>query len=87
MPRGGRSAYRPLVPAGVSRRPNRFLPGSYYTDGTRLLRIVSERTYGEFRVVEDCRSLEVILISADELGSLGLTPVATRPPPPQAAGT
>jgi hypothetical protein len=66
--------------AGVIRDSDRHLPSSYYTDGSRLLRIVSEETHSEFRIVEDCRSLEVVLVSTDELASLGLRPVATQPP-------
>lgn len=68
----------------VIRHRDRFLPGSYYTDGSRLLWIVSEEKYGEFRVVEDCRSLEVRRLSVDELSAVGLRPVAAHAAPREA---
>ena len=62
----------------------RFVPGSYHTDGARLLRIVSEEANGGLRAVEDCKSLELLLVSVDELDSLGLQLVATESRPQEA---
>lgn len=59
------------------RRNARFVQGSYYTDGRRLLRIVGE-SVGGLLAVEDCGSLDLMLIPVDELDSLGLRPVATE---------
>jgi hypothetical protein len=53
----------------------RFLPGSYHTDGRRLLRIVSKVSDDSLCAVEDCRNLELMLIPAEELDSLRLRPV------------
>lgn len=58
----------------------RFVTGSYHTDGRRLLRIVSEAANGGLRAVEDCRTLDLMLIPVDELDSLGLQPVAAESP-------
>jgi len=55
---------------------DRFVAGSYHTDGCRLLRIVGAAN-GTLRAVEDCRSLELMLVPVDELESLGLKPVPT----------
>ena len=52
-----------------------FLPGSYHTDGRRLLRIVSKVSDDALCAVEDCRNLELMLISVHELDSLRLRPV------------
>jgi hypothetical protein len=54
-------------------------PGEYLTDGFRLYRMVVLRLVGEERLVEleDCRTLDIWLVSADELESL-------RPVRPQA---
>jgi hypothetical protein len=47
-------------------------PGEYLTDGFRLYRVVVSRVFHEERLVEleDCRTLDVWLVSADELSSL-----------------
>jgi hypothetical protein len=47
-------------------------PGEYLTDGFRLYRVVVSRVFHEKRLVEleDCRTLDVWLASADELSSL-----------------
>lgn len=58
-----------------SAREECFSPGSYYTDGTRLLRILSEVQHGGLRGVEDCGSLTLLLASVEELEALGLRPV------------
>ena len=58
----------------------RFAPGSYLTDGHRLLRIVGGVPDDALCAVEDCRSLELILIPVDELASLPLRPVPKDEP-------
>jgi hypothetical protein len=47
-------------------------PGEYLTDGFRLYRVVVSRVFQEERLVEleDCRTLDVWLVGADELSSL-----------------
>lgn len=58
-----------------------FTPDSYHTDGTRLLRVdcvVGEG--GDFLSVEDCRTLDVVVLAADELLALGLRPIRPSPP-------
>jgi hypothetical protein len=62
------------MPRNCAEEP-RFLPGSYHTDGQRLLRIVGEVSDDALCAVEDCRNLELLLIPVDELDSLRLTPV------------
>jgi hypothetical protein len=59
-----------------SKRQDRFLAGSYHTDGRRLLRIVCETGGGAQRAVEDCKTMEIMLVPLQELDSLGLKPVA-----------
>jgi hypothetical protein len=59
-----------------SKRQDRFLAGSYHTDGRRLLRIVCEAGDGAHRAVEDCRTTEIMLVPLHELESLDLRPVA-----------
>jgi hypothetical protein len=47
--------------------------GQYVTDGTRLLRIVTALglpPHGGLLELEDCRSLEVLLVSVDDLRRL-----------------
>jgi hypothetical protein len=47
--------------------------GHYVTDGTRLLRIVGALglpPHGGLLELEDCRSLEVLLVSAEDLRRL-----------------
>jgi hypothetical protein len=56
-----------------TRDPHRMRPGQYVTDGTRLLRIVTaleRRAQGGLIELEDCRSLELILIRIEDLGQL-----------------
>jgi hypothetical protein len=47
-------------------------PGEYRTDGFRLYRVIVSRVFHEERLVEleDCRTLDVWLVPAEELGSL-----------------
>jgi hypothetical protein len=55
------------------RKPNRLCPGHYVTDGGRLLRIVTalgRRAQGGLIELEDCRSLEPILIRTEDLRRL-----------------
>jgi len=55
---------------------DRFVSGSYHTDGRRLLRIVCEAANGTQRAVEDCKTMELMLVPLQELESLDLRPVA-----------
>ena len=55
------------------RKPHHICPGQYVTDGTRLLRIVTalrRRAHGGLIELEDCHSLEPVLIRAEDLGRL-----------------
>ena len=54
---------------------DRFAPGTYYTDGTRLLQMLPALTERGLRAVEDCRSLDIMLVSLIDLESMGLRPV------------
>ena len=69
-----RSGARDAPPAGrVEREASRYL-----TDGINLYRVVDalRGSHGHAVVgVEDCRSLELILLPADELRALRLRPV------------
>jgi hypothetical protein len=57
-------------------RQDRFLAGTYHTDGRRLLRIVCEAGGGAHRAIEDCKTMEIMLVPLQELESLDLRPVA-----------
>jgi hypothetical protein len=59
-----------------SKRQDQFLAGSYHTDGHRLLRIICEAGGGAQRAVEDCKTMEIMLVPLQELESLELQPVA-----------
>jgi hypothetical protein len=53
-------------------------PDSYFTDGRRLFRVVSQIAAGEdsgFAALEDCRSLEVHSYLQGELAGMRLRPV------------
>lgn len=56
----------------------RFAPGTYHTDGSRLLR-VDAGANRELREVEDCGTLDVALVPLLELEAMDLRPVGTRP--------
>lgn len=61
--------------------PNRILDpfavGSYLTDGTTLLGVVGELPQDtSLRLVENCRTLEVSVVSVDALRARGVQPVA-----------
>jgi predicted Ser/Thr protein kinase len=53
-----------------------FAADTYHTDGRRLLRIVSTEDRGRLRVIEDCRTLELMLIPTGQLEAMGLRAVA-----------
>ncbi len=46
--------------------------GEYLTDGFRLYRVAAIRVFNEETLVEieDCRTLDLLLVSADEINSL-----------------
>ncbi len=70
--RGARNA-PPPPPVGVDREA-----GGYLTDGINLYRVVDalRGSRGQPVVgVEDCRSLELILLPADEFRALRLRPI------------
>ena len=55
-----------------------FAPGSYHTDGRRLLRTVSQVGEGElngFTLLEDCLTLEVVSYLPADLAAMDLRPV------------
>jgi hypothetical protein len=62
-----------LTPADTAR----YAPGSYHTDGRRLLRIDAGANR-ELRQVEDCHTLEVETVPLLELQALGLRPIETQ---------
>lgn len=54
-----------------------FAVGSYLTDGTTLLGVVGELPQEpSLRLVENCRTLEVSVVSVDALRARGVQPVA-----------
>ena len=57
-----------------------FAPGSYHTDGQRLLRIAGPAIDGELVPVEDSRTLDILLVPVGELAALGLKPVVAGAP-------
>ncbi|HEV7772624.1 MAG TPA: hypothetical protein VGO48_04945 [Conexibacter sp.] len=60
-----------------TRMPNLFAVGSYLTDGTTLLGVVGELPQDRsLRLVENCRTLEVSVVSVDALQARGVQPVA-----------
>jgi hypothetical protein len=60
-----------------NRMPDLFAVGSYLTDGTTLLGVVGELPQEpSLRLVENCRTLEVSVISVDALRARGVQPVA-----------
>jgi hypothetical protein len=62
------------------RRSEHLTPGSYLTDGKRLLRVVSKFEHGSssmFASLEDCLTLEVRPYSPGELSVMALRPVST----------
>jgi hypothetical protein len=62
---------------------DRFVPGSYHTDGVRLLRVVDVEGGGRLRAIEDCRTLHVIVVPVVTLHACELRSV--RPALPQRA--
>jgi hypothetical protein len=58
----------------------RFAPGTYHTDGSQAAPDAGRRGGdGELREVENCRTLDVMLIPLLELEAMDLTPIATQP--------
>lgn len=54
-----------------------FAVGSYLTDGKTLLGVVGELPQEpSLRLVENCRTLEVSVVSVDALRARGVQPVA-----------
>jgi hypothetical protein len=50
----------------------------YFTDGINLYRFVdwlARSDSGTVAIIEDCRSLAILLVAADRLGAAGLRPV------------
>jgi hypothetical protein len=53
-----------------------FCPGAYLTDGISLYGVVSELPQApSLRLVEDCRTLDVLIMTVDELIAADLEPV------------
>ncbi len=75
----------PPLRRSIARRTptcERFVPGSYVTDGCRLLRVISPFAAAEdrrFASLEDCLTLEVQAYSPRELATMGLQPVPLTP--------
>jgi hypothetical protein len=58
------------------RRDERFAPGAYLTDGTSLFNIVGELPHEpSLRLVEDCGTLEILMIHVDGLCAPGVREV------------
>jgi hypothetical protein len=60
-------------------RVDSYLPHSYLTDGVTLYRFegwVDRSPDARFAELEDCRSLDIVLVSAEELARSVLRPVA-----------
>jgi hypothetical protein len=68
-----------------------FRPGTYLTDGTSLFSVVGELPQEpSLRLVEDCRTLEILMIHINDLATAGVREVRTqqnrRSPQPPAIG-
>lgn len=58
------------------RRDERFAPGVYLTDGTSLFNIVGELPHEpSLRLVEDCSTLEILMVHVDGLRAPGVREV------------
>jgi hypothetical protein len=56
-----------------------FSPGTYLTDGISLYGVVSHLPQApSLRLVEDCRTLDVLIMTVDELIAADLEPVFGR---------
>lgn len=71
----GMTPIQPKSPLPLRRRAQRFAPGSYLTDGRRLLRVVDAGAGRAFSSLEDCLTLEVRLYSPGEMRGMGLRTV------------
>jgi len=61
---------------GASTTAGTFSPGTYLTDGISLYGVVGQlRQAPSLRLVEDCRTLDVLIMSVDELVAADLEPV------------
>lgn len=57
---------------------DRFAPGVYLTDGTSLFNIVGELPHEpSLRLVEDCSTLEILMVHIDGLSAPGVREVRT----------
>jgi hypothetical protein len=63
---------------GAPRSLDRYLPHPYCTDGVNLYRFVGrvDRSLdATFAELEDCRSLDIVLVSVEDLARSALRPV------------
>lgn len=64
-------------------RLDSYLPHAYFTDGVNLYRFVGwiDRSVNAmFAELEDCRSLDIVLVSVEDLARSVLRPVSTPVP-------
>ena len=76
--RGGTAAARPLVPRSDPQPSQR-----YFTDGSDLYRFAGWLTRSgnsKLAALEDCRTLRILLVSADYLRTASLRPVGVAKP-------
>jgi hypothetical protein len=58
--------------------PETFSAGTYLTDGTSLFGVVGQLPQAPtLRLVEDCRTLDVLIMTVDELNAADLETVAS----------
>lgn len=76
-------AFRTKVEDGASAFP----PDRYLTDGRRLFRIAGPAVEDDLVPVEDCNTLDVVLVPAAGLADLPLRAVVTLSPEPPSRPT
>ncbi len=61
----------------VAAPPDRYSTGTYLTDGISLYGVVGQLPQApSLRLVEDCRTLDVLIMSVEDLVAADLEPVA-----------
>lgn len=67
----------PDAGAAVDRVLDPFAVGAYLTDGSSLLGVVGELPQEPtLRLLENCRTLEITVVSVNDLHAMGMAPVA-----------
>lgn len=72
----------PLLYSVTCRQDHETEPGSYLTDGTCLYRRLESFAGRGVVALENCRSLELVLCTPDEIQRLRPVPAVSRAAPP-----